>query len=73
MILQLDPPIPLETPIGKAYAHFLLDYSIEEHLMWVCFLDETGECWTFENPQIRIQNNPTIGRNYGLRNGEKSA
>ncbi len=67
MILQIDPPLPLETPKGKAYAHFLIDYSIEENLMWVCFIDSTGECWTFKNPEIKIQNNQTLGRNYGKR------
>lgn len=65
MIVQLNPPLPLNTPKGKGYCHFLLDYGMEEHLMFVCFLDESGECWTFENPEIRIQNNITIGRNYG--------
>lgn len=30
--------------------------------MWVCFLDDSGECWTFENPQVRIQWNITLGR-----------
>jgi len=65
MIVQIRPPLALETPKRKAYAHFLIDYSIEEHLMWVCFLDSNGECWTFENPEIRIQSNPTIGWIYG--------
>jgi hypothetical protein len=63
-MIQLNPPIPLETPKGKGYAHFILDYGIEYNLMWVCFLDDTGECWTFENPEIKIQKNITIGRRY---------
>jgi hypothetical protein len=74
MIIQLNPPLPLDTIKGKGYAHFLLDYSIEEHLFWIVFMDDTGECWTFENPDIRIQNNPTIGRIYGksiMRNNEE--
>lgn len=62
MILQLDPPIPLETPRGKALAHFLIDYGAEHHLLWVCFQDETGECWTWPNPQVRGQANPSMGR-----------
>ena len=61
-IIQLNPPIPIETPKGSAIAHFLIDYSIEEHLYWVCFIDSTGECWTFSNPKIRAQKNITIGR-----------
>lgn len=62
MILQLNPPLPLVTPKGKGYAHFLIDYSQEHHLMWVVFLDESGECWTFENKHIRMDANLTLGR-----------
>lgn len=62
MIIQLNPTIPLETPKGKAMAHFLIDYGEEHHLMWVCFQDDTGECWTWSNKDIRVQNNPTLGR-----------
>lgn len=62
MITQLNPPLPLETPKGKAYAHFVIDYGLEYDLIWVCFLDENGECWSFENPEIRIQKNLTVGR-----------
>lgn len=62
MIIQLDTPIPLDTPKGKALAHFVIDYGIEHDLQWVCFIDTTGECWTFRNPEIRAQNNITYGR-----------
>ena len=62
MIIQLNPPIPLDTPKGKGFAHFLLDYSQEHDLCWVTFLDETCECWTFRNPEVRIQTNATLGR-----------
>lgn len=62
MLLQLNPPIPVDTPKGKALAHCLIDYGIEHDLMWVCFIDSTGECWTFPNPQIRAQKNMTYGR-----------
>jgi hypothetical protein len=62
MILQLQPPIPLDCPKGSALAHFLIDYGIESHLYWVCFVDATGECWTYSNPEIRAQKNITYGR-----------
>ena len=62
--LRLDPPIPLKTVKGNALAHFLIDYSIEHDLFWVCFMDETGECWTFNNKDIRAQKNITLGRDY---------
>jgi hypothetical protein len=63
MILQLNPVIPLETPKGKGFAHFILDYSQEHEMIWVVFIDSTGECWSFRNPEIRLQKNMTFGRN----------
>ena len=61
-ITQLNPPIPLMTPKGRAVAHFIIDYGVENDLMWVCFQDETGECWTWENSKMRARINETIGR-----------
>lgn len=61
MMLQLDPPLPVETPKGKALAHVLIDPGIEHDLLWVCFQDD-GECWTWRNPEIRAQSNITMGR-----------
>jgi hypothetical protein len=61
MILQLDPTIPVETPRGKGFAHFLIDYGSEHHLLWTVFLNDSGECWTFKNPEIRLESNPTMG------------
>lgn len=63
MIHQLNPTIPLETPKGRGFAHFLIDYSQEHDLLWVVFLDSDGECWTFKNSEIRIQKNISLGRN----------
>ena len=62
-MIQLSPPIPIETPKGRGLAHVLIDYGVEFDLMWVCFIDKTGECWTFSNRQIRAQPNVTMGRN----------
>lgn len=62
MILQLNPPLPLNTPKGKGWAHFLLDYSQEHDLLWVVFLNQGGECWTFPNSDIRMDTNFSLGR-----------
>lgn len=61
-VTRLEPPIPLNTPKGSAQAMFLIDYSTEHNLYWVCFQDETGECWTWDNSQIRACKNITMGR-----------
>lgn len=64
MILQLNPPLPLDTPKGSALAHFLIDYGPESDLYWVCFNDKDGECWTWSNKYIRAQKNITLDRTY---------
>lgn len=64
MMIQLNPPVPLLTPKGEAMAHILIDYGQEHHLLWVCFLDETGECWTFNNRLVRIQPNYSMRGHY---------
>jgi hypothetical protein len=61
-IIQLNPTIPVDTPKGKGVAWLLLDYSEEHHIMWVVAIDDTGEVWTFQNPEIRAQKNITMGR-----------
>jgi hypothetical protein len=62
MMIQLNPTVPLWTPKGAGFAHFVIDMGQEHHLMWVVFIDETGECWTFANPEVRIQYNISMGR-----------
>lgn len=62
MMIQLNPPIPVDTPKGSALAHVLVDYGIEHNINWVCFQDDTGECWTWSNRDIRAQKNITYGR-----------
>ena len=62
MILQLNPTLPVETPDGRGYAHFLIDQGDERHLQWICFIDADGACRTYENPEIRLQGNQTMGR-----------
>ena len=60
-LLQLNPPIPIDTPKGPGMAHFLIDYGPEADLIWVCFL-ENKEIWSYQNREIRAQQNITLGR-----------
>ncbi len=62
MILQLNPPLPMDTARGAGLAHFMIDYGPEEHLMWVVFMDADGACWTVPNPEVRMQANWSMGR-----------
>jgi len=60
-MLQLDPPLPVNTPKGPALAHVLIDYGAEHDLVWVCFQAD-GECWCWRNQDIRATTNTTFGR-----------
>lgn len=62
MILELNKEIWLDTPKGLGLAHFIIDNGPESHIKWVCFMQKTGECWTFENPEVRADKNITLGR-----------
>ena len=64
MILQLNPTIPVITPKGRAQAVFVIDYGPEHDLIWVCFLDANGACWSYRNTDIRAEKNVTMGRKY---------
>lgn len=68
MLLQLNPSIPVKTPKGNAECIGWIDYSKEDNLLWVCFMDDTGECWIFPNHEIRAFENFSIGRRF---KGEK--
>lgn len=75
MLLQLNPPLPVETPRGKAMAHVLIDYGAEYDLLWVCFQQADAQCWTWKNSDIRAESNITFGRETkkGIYfNGEKA-
>lgn len=61
MMLEIKGIIWLNTPKGKALAKFLIDYGPEADLQWVCF-QQTGEIWTWGNPEVRVDDNITIGR-----------
>jgi hypothetical protein len=60
-MLQLNPPIPVTTPRGKALAQVLIDYGPEHDLIWVCF-ELDGEAWCWRNQDIRAQTNITYAR-----------
>jgi len=62
MIIQLNPPIPMSCPKGNGRAIILIDYSAEDHLIWVIAMDDTGEIWSYQNPFVIMQQNITMNR-----------
>ena len=61
MLTQLQTPLPLNTPKGKAWAVAIIDYGPHWDLLWVTFIHDSGECWTFHNREIRQEKNYTFG------------
>ena len=61
-MLQLNPPIPMNTPKGEGFAHILIDYGPESDLYWTVLITATGEIWTYPNHQVRATKNITLGR-----------
>lgn len=62
MMIQLNPPLPMNTPKGEGFAHILIDYGPESDLYWTVFLTGTGEIWTFANRHVRATKNITLER-----------
>jgi hypothetical protein len=61
-MLQLNPPLPMNTPKGEGFAHILIDYGPESDLYWTVLLKDSGEIWTFANYEVRASKNITLGR-----------
>lgn len=63
MMLQLNPPLPMHV-VGKGdgCCHFVIDRGPEHHLVWVIAMDDGGQWWSVENPNVRATVNWTWGR-----------
>lgn len=61
MLTQLHTPIPMDSPKGKCFAHFALDYGQEHSLLFVTFVNSTGECWIWPQKDVRLDRNITMG------------
>jgi hypothetical protein len=61
MITQLNPPLPVVTPLGRAQAHFVWEVSIEHYVMFLCWHDKTGECFVFPHHVLRLTPNISNG------------
>lgn len=72
-MIQLNPPLPMSTPKGEGFAHFLLDYGPESDLYWTVFITDSGEIWTFANKLVRASKNITLGRSNPTRMDDKPA
>lgn len=67
MFTQLNPTIPLTTPKGNGQALAVIDYGSEHNLIWVIAIDDTGEIWSYQNPEVKIQKNITMKREFAKK------
>jgi hypothetical protein len=63
MILQLDPTILVETPLGKGQAIFVIDYGMHQNTCWVVALVNDGVVKHFDCNDVILATNYTYGLN----------
>lgn len=61
-MLQLNPPLWLQTPKGIGLSHLVSWDSLEHSLYWTVFDESTGQVWTWPNEQVRAAKNVTADR-----------
>jgi hypothetical protein len=63
MILQLDPAILVDTPLGQGHALFLIDYGMHQNTCWVVAIQKTGIIKHFDCNDVLLTTNYTYGMN----------
>lgn len=58
---RLEPPIEVDTPLGRGWAIFLRDYGYDHDDLWTVLISATRQFWTFRNQDIRAVKNYTFG------------
>ena len=66
-MLQLNPPIPVQTPLGEGWAQVVIDYSPDFNTVWIVFLIDSGEVKHFDSNDLRVCGNETFGIPYQPR------
>jgi len=60
-VIRITPPMSVTTPLGRGWAHFLIDYGPDWNTCWVVQLFDCGSVKHFDANDIRIGGNPTYG------------
>lgn len=63
MILQLNPTILVETPLGRGHAIFIIDYGMHQNTCWVVALEKNGVVKHFDSNSIIVATNFTYAIN----------
>ena len=68
MILQLNPGILVDTPLGRGFAIFIIDYGMHQNTCWVVALSDSGIVKHFDCNDIIMATNYTYGVNLKKNN-----
>lgn len=63
MILQLNPAILVETPLGRGEAIFVIDYGMHQNTCWVVALQKDGVIKHFDCNDVLLSTNYTYRLN----------
>jgi hypothetical protein len=63
MILQLNPAMLVETPLGTGQAIFIIDYGMHQNTCWVVALQKNGVIKHFDCNDVILSTNYTYGLN----------
>ena len=61
MMLQLNPPIHVLTPLGEGDTLMVIDYGCHVNSVWVVWLFEEGKVAHFDSSDIRVMGNLMYG------------
>jgi hypothetical protein len=57
IILQLNPPIYVMTPLGEAFARLVIDYGPDTNPVFVCDIFKDRACVNIDSAEIRFGGN----------------
>lgn len=61
MILQLNPPIWVRTPLGEGDTLLVIDYGVSINSVWIVHLFDTGKVVHVDSSDIRVMGNAMYG------------
>ncbi|MDP0501296.1 MAG: hypothetical protein Q7P63_14480 [Verrucomicrobiota bacterium JB022] len=62
-MVQLNPYIPVSTPLGTGLALLIIDYGMSVNSCWVVALKEDGRIKHFDSNDVFLRPNYTYGMN----------
>jgi len=60
----------VDTPLGRGWAHWIIDYGFGFDDIWKVEIAETRQFWTFRNKFVRGTKNYTFGVGVKTHEGE---